>query len=553
MMDANLGALLQRQAERLGPRVALRYPRDGLYHDVTWQDYAQRAAAGAALLAQAGIRPGDRVGLWSENRLEWLLADMAILTAGAVNVPAHSTLSPRQVEMQFRHAEVSWLFLASEEHWRHLRPLLSDLPLRGVVLFDGRAQDAWSWPAFLARGLAAWPGQKAEIGRRLAAVGRDDLATIMYTSGTTGNPKGVMLTHGNLLSNAESMLQGSGVSSDSVILGWLPLSHIYARLVDHYLHLEAGCVLCLAETAETVLKNAAEVHPTSISGVPRFFEKVLAAVGPQRLRHVFGRRLQWLNSGGAPLPPAIARAYADAGVLLLQGYGLTETSPVISFNRREANRIGTVGQAVPGVEIRIAADGEVLTRGPHVMKGYWKDPQATAEVLRDGWLHTGDLGYLDQDGYLTITGRKKDLIVLSNGKKVVPTEVENRLMAEPCIEQVVVFGEGKSYLTALIVPNLARLRAALEKEGVFEAQDERLVRHPRAIAYVQERVQAALADAASWEKVQRFVLLPRPFSQDAGEMTVSLKLRRGVIAERYRQQLQELYAAKDFAAEAPPD
>jgi len=553
MMDANLGALLQRQAERLGPRVALRYPRDGLYHDVTWQDYAQRAAAGAALLVQAGIRPGDRVGLWSENRLEWLLADMAILTAGAVNVPAHSTLSPRQVEVQFRHAEVSWLFLASEEQWRHLRPLLSDLPLRGVVLFDGQAQDAWSWPAFLARGLAAWPGHKAEIGRRLATVGRDDLATIMYTSGTTGNPKGVMLTHGNLLSNAESMLEGSGVSGDSVILGWLPLSHIYARLVDHYLHLEAGCVLCLAETAETVLKNAAEVHPTSISGVPRFFEKVLAAVGPQRLRHVFGRRLQWLNSGGAPLPPAIARAYADAGVLLLQGYGLTETSPVISFNRREANRIGTVGQAVPGVEIRIAADGEVLTRGPHVMKGYWKDPQATAEVLRDGWLHTGDLGYLDQDGYLTITGRKKDLIVLSNGKKVVPTEVENRLMAEPCIEQVVVFGEGKSYLTALIVPNLARLRAALEKEGVCEAQDERLVRHPRAIAYVQERVQAALADAASWEKVQRFVLLPRPFSQDAGEMTVSLKLRRGVIAERYRQQLQELYAAKDFAAEAPPD
>ncbi|MCS6977888.1 MAG: AMP-dependent synthetase/ligase [Gemmatales bacterium] len=544
MHERNLGALLRHQAERLGSRVALRYRRHGLYHDLTWQEYADRAAAGAAVLIQAGIQPGDRVGLWSENRLEWLLADMAILTAGAVNVPAHSTLSPKQVEVQFRHAEISWMFLASRSHYDQLRPLLSDLPLKGIVLFDGSAEGVLTWPAFLARGFTSLASQRGEIDRRLASVSREDLATIMYTSGTTGNPKGVMLTHGNLLSNAESMIEGSGVRPDSVILGWLPLSHIYARLVDHYLHLEAGCVLCLAESAETVLQNAAECHPTSISAVPRFYEKVLAAVGKDRLKYVFGKRLEWLNSGGAPLPPAIAKTYIDAGVLLLQGYGLTETSPVISFNRPNANRIGTVGQAVPGVEIRIAPDGEVLTRGPHVMKGYWKDPKATAETIRDGWLHTGDLGQLDADGYLTITGRKKDLIVLSNGKKVIPSEIENLLMAEPIIEQVVVFGEGKNHLTALIVPNLAKLRATLGQRGVEIADDEKLVQHPQAVAVVAERVNAALANVASWEKVHKFILLPRPFSQDAGELTVSLKLRRGVIYERYRDRLESLYTER---------
>ena len=269
-----------------------------------------------------------------------------------------------------------------------------------------------------------------------------------------------MLTHHNLLSNAEATEAASCRPPDAVLLGWLPFSHIYARTVDHYLSIVAGVTLCLAESAETVVQNLAEIQPTHLSAVPRFYEKVLAAVAglppedrSRRLRGIFGPRIDFLNSGGAPLPPAVARAFQDAGLLVLQGYGLTESSPVISFNRKEHYKLETVGQAIPGVEIAIAADGEVLTRGPHVMKGYWNNPEATAEAIRDGWLHTGDLGSLDAEGFLTITGRKKELLVLSNGKKVVPTYLEGLLLTDPCIDQAVIYGEGRNFLTALIVPH----------------------------------------------------------------------------------------------------
>jgi long-chain acyl-CoA synthetase len=540
MSDPNLASLQRRQTQRLGPRVALRYRRHGLYHDLTWNEYYQRTLACAAALIEAGIQRGDRVGLWAENRLEWLLADMGLLAAGAINVPAHSTLAPQQVQGQFTHAEVSWLFVASRQQLDQLRPLLPEMPgIRGIVSFDEVAEPGVQpWSAFVAKGNSFLPAQQGEIERRLSQVTRDDLATIMYTSGTTGNPKGVMLTHGNLLSNAQSMLEGCGVDEHSVVLGWLPFSHIYARLVDHYVHLAAGSTLCLAESQELLLQNILETQPTSLSAVPRFYEKVLAGYGPAKLKSVFGGRIQWLNSGGAPLPLHIAQAYIDAGLLMLQGYGLTESSPVISFNRRESNRLGTVGLPVPGVEIKIAADGEVLTRGPHVMKGYWKDPKATAETIQDGWLCTGDLGQLDQDGYLSITGRKKDLMVLSNGKKVIPTELEGLLLSEPCIDQAVIYGEGKHFLTALIVPNFEKLRAAVRGA---QSDPHKLVQQSEVQTLMTQRIAAALANVASYEKVQKFILLPRPFSQEADELTVSLKLRRGVILKKYREQLEALY------------
>jgi long-chain acyl-CoA synthetase len=547
----NLAELHRRQARRYGPRTALRYKAHGLYHDVSWDRYLADAHACAAALLAHGVRPGDRVGLLAENRLEWLLADMGILAAGAVNVPAHPTLSARQLAEQFAHAEISWLFVAGTALYAKVRDLPRQVAgLHGVVLFDRvPGADVPTWPAFLLEGRRALARLGGELDQRITRLGRDDLATLMYTSGTTGNSKGVMLTHGNLLSNALSMVTGAGVSDDAIVLSWLPYSHIYGRLVDHYLTLAAGATLCLAERQETLLENLQEIRPTNFSAVPRFYEKVLAAVsaaGPaearQRLRQLFGPRIEWLNSGGAPLPLHVAQAYTDAGLVLLQGYGLTETSPVITFNRKDANRLGTVGQPVPGVEVRIAPDGEILTRGPHVMKGYWKDPQATAETIRDGWLHTGDLGHLDADGYLTITGRKKDLLVLSNGKKVVPAQLEGLLAADECIDQALVYGEGRSYLTALIVPRFDALRAAARARGIDEPDDARLVQHPDVQALMLARVQAALADLASHEQVQRIVLLPRPFTQEADEMTVSLKLRRGVIFQKYAPLLEALYA-----------
>ncbi|GIW82018.1 MAG: hypothetical protein KatS3mg105_3825 [Gemmatales bacterium] len=262
----------------------------------------------------------------------------------------------------------------------------------------------------------------------------------------------------------------------------------------------------------------------------------------RRLRNIFGSRIDWLTSGGAPLPLAIAQAYFDAGLLILQGYGLTETSPVISFNRKDCYKLDSVGQPLPNVEVKIADDGEVLTRGPHVMKGYWNNPQATADAIQEGWFHTGDLGRLDDDGFLYITGRKKELLVLSNGKKVVPTCIEGLLVADECIDQAVVYGEGKNFLTALIVPHWDNLRRELDVAKKDKPAEE-LANDPDVHAVLHRRIDNALADVSSWEHVRRFIVLPTPFSVAADELTVSLKIRRNVILQKYADRLEALYHA----------
>ncbi len=473
MDPQNLLQLHHNQAQRLGSRVAVRYKKHGLYHDFSWAEYYEHTQACASALLDQGLKPGDRVGILSENRLEWLIADIGVMAAGAITVPPHAPLTPHQIAYQFHETGVRWLFVSTAAQLDKFLQLRAQLPgVEGVVIFEGCPESgqvaAMSWDGFLQKGRLSLDRNRAELQRRAASLTSDDLATIMYTSGTTGVPKGVMLTHGNLLSNAVATNQASPRAEGSVLLNWLPFSHIYARTVDHYLSMVAAVPMCLAECAETLVRNLAETQPTHLSSVPRFYEKVLAAVsGPdleqsrRRLRGVFGQRIAWLSSGGAPLPLSVARAYEAAGLLLLQGYGLTESSPVISFNHTKAYKLATVGRAISGVDIAIAADGEVLTRGPHVMRGYWNDPAATAEAIHDGWLHTGDLGEIDADGFLIITGRKKDLLVLSSGKKIVPTHIEGFLIADPRIDQAIVCGEGKSFLSALIVPNWPTVRAAL--------------------------------------------------------------------------------------------
>jgi long-chain acyl-CoA synthetase len=548
----NLVELHRRQAERLGPLPALRYKRYGLYHDLRWDEYSARALAGAAALVDAGVKPGDRVGLLAENSVDWLLADIAILTAGAVNVPPHAPLTARQVQFQLHDAGASWLIVSDAAQLEKVCQVRSELPaLRGVVAFDRAVAggEVASWGGFLQRGRQALSRHGAELARREERLGPDDLATIMYTSGTTGNPKGVMLTHGNLLSNALASAAVEAPDPDSVVLTWLPLTHIYARTCDHYQCIAAGITVALAESGETLVENLKEIEPTHLSSVPRFYEKVLTAVADpdpgrtaKNLKKIFGPRIHWLSSGGAPLPLPIARAYVDAGLPLYQGYGLTESSPVISFNHPGANKLGTVGQALPGVEVRIAPDGEILTRGPHVMKGYWNNPSATAESIRDGWLHTGDLGTLDKDGFLSITGRKKELLVMSNGKKVVPSYLEGLLLSDPCIDQAVVCGEGKNFLTALLVPHWGNVRTTLRERGVQLPREIENGSPPPAVTkFLEERVKAALKDVSSGEQVKKFLIVPRPFSVAADELTVSLKLRRNMVVNKYAGQIEQLY------------
>jgi long-chain acyl-CoA synthetase len=550
MPDRNLSEVLRRQADSLGSRVAVRFKRDGRYQDLTWKQYRDDVLACAAALVENGIEPGNRVGLLGENRVEWLVADMGILTAGAVAVTPHSSLSAKQVAFQMRDAGAKWLFLSTAAQLEKRQQVCAEVPeLKGVAVFDPipHTRDATSWHDFLAKGRESLPRQAAELARREAALGPDDLATLMYTSGTTGDPKGVMLTHGNVLSNVRACLALQPVQPDEVRLCWLPLSHIYARVVDHYERLLAGLVLCLAESAETVVANIAEIQPTHVSCVPRFYEKLLSmvaspdpAVTAAKLKHVFGPRIRFLGAGGAPLPAAIEQTLRAAGLPVFPGYGLTETSPVLTFNFTGRDRPYTVGPALPGVEIKIAADGEILCRGPNIMKGYWNNPKATAEAIRDGWFYTGDLGSLDADGFLSITGRKKELLVLSNGKKVVPPQIEGLLVTDDCIDQAVVYGEGRNYLTALLVPQWANLRNALGTVAAG-ATEEELSRHPAVLGFLRARVDDCLKDVAGYEHVRKFVVLPRPFTVAAEELTVSLKTRREVIFAKHRAALDALY------------
>jgi long-chain acyl-CoA synthetase len=555
----NLGDLFCRQAAQFGPRTALRYKQHGLYGDLSWDAYHRLAQHGAWAWTDLGIRPGDRVGILSENRYEWLVADLSILMAGAADVPLHAPLTAPQVQYQLAHSGARWVVASTVEQLAKIVAVRSQLPdLEGVVSLDRRTAgqsgeppglQVLVWDQLLARGARASAAVRDEQARRQAAQPAADLATIIYTSGTTGEPKGVMLTHGNLLSNAEATCAALPPGELATLLSWLPYSHIYARLCDHYVSILAGSVVALAEGMEHLKRNLLEIEPTHMTAVPRFYEKVWDSVAEldaetrvKRLRSFFGRRLRWASGGGAPLPPHIARGFVEAGVPLLQGYGLTESSPVISTNTLTHNRVGSVGRAIPGVEVRIADDGEILSRGPHIMQGYWRKPEATADAIRDGWLHTGDLGRLDDDGYLWITGRKKDLIVLSNGKKVVPSHIESLLLADPLIDQVVVAGDHRPYLTAVIVLNGAALREAARRLELDADTAEDLVASREIVALLERRVAERLEEVSPPERVRRFLLLAEPFTIAADELTPTMKVRRQQILARHEREIEALYA-----------
>jgi long-chain acyl-CoA synthetase len=393
------------------------------------------------------------------------------------------------------------------------------------------------------------------VTKRESALTADDLATIVYTSGTTGKPKGVMLSHGNLLSNAEATLATSRVDSDDVLLSWLPYSHIYARTVDHYLTMISGATVCLAESPDTLVVNLAETQPTWLTAIPRFYEKLWANVEKlpphtraATLKRIFGARIRRLSSGGAALPKHVAEGFIEAGLSLFEGYGLTESSPIISFNTPEQCKVGTVGKAIQGVSIQIAPDGEILTRGPHVMRGYWNDEAATRATIIDGWLHTGDIGHIDPEGFLTITDRKKDLIVTSEGNNrnnIVPGELERLLTRDDLINEAVVYGDGEKFVTALIVPNFDRLRDALgASHGPLEVEGD-LVRDPDVYALLKPRVDQAMESVSRPERVKKFLILGRPFQIEAGELTATLKVRRHEVLAKYHNQLESLYGGAD--------
>lgn len=560
----SLAHMFQGTARSLGPKTALRHKRNGLYQDLSWNDYRRQVEEAAAGLISLGVVQGDRVAISSENRLEWLLADIAILSAGLADVPLHSSLVPRQIAYQVENSAARGMFVSGQAQADKFAAVQEGLPnVRFLVSFEpiqwSHSLPHFTWEGLKARGARHLAEHPRAVADRVASLDRDALATIIYTSGTTGNPKGVMLTHGNLLSNAEGMLEVAAVEPDDILLSWLPYSHIYARTCDHYTPMMGQSVVALAENMDTLVRNLAELQPTWMTAVPRFYEKVWSMVEPlppevrkAKLPQVFGARLKWLSSGGAALPPRIAQGFHECGLNVLQGYGLTETSPVISFNRRHQFKLPSVGQALPGVEIKIAADGEILTRGPHVMKGYWQNPEATAEVLEpDGWFHTGDIGKIDEDGFLFITDRKKDLIVTAGGKNVAPAELERILTSDPHLEHAVIYGDGRPFVAAILVPQPHMLQLRAKELGCTIEVDGEWVTTPALHKFFTQRVEELMQAVSKPERVKKFLILARPLSIEKEELTPKLSVRRKAIIAKHETALAALYAEADVALLTP--
>jgi long-chain acyl-CoA synthetase len=556
----NLSAAHRAIAGRSGDRPALRFKSEGILRELTWLDYRRQVDEAAAGLIALGIGPADAVAILSENRPEWLIADLAILAAGAVNVPLHAPLSSEQVAYQLSHSQSKAVLVSSQAQADKVLAVLGSLPDLALMItldpvdVDDRIARV-SWEDLRSRG-ATDPTAMAEVLRRESKLGPEDLATIIYTSGTTGQPKGVMLSHGNLLSNAEAIREAVGTNEADLILSWLPFSHIYARTCDHYGSAVAGSTIFLASSMESIVSEFVEVGASRMNAVPRFYEKLWSYVEQlkpedrsRRLLAMFGPTVRMLYSGGAPLPRHVAEGFVEAGLPLLEGYGLTEASPVITFNPPGELRVGTVGRPLPGVEVRIAPDGEVLTRGPNVMLGYWKDEEATRSAIVDGWLHTGDVGSID-DGFLTITDRKKDLIITSGGKNIAPSMLERLLVSDPYIDQAVVHGDRKPFVSALIVPNFPALQARAETLGCPVAIGDELIDAEPIRSFFAERIDRMMQAVSQPERVRAFLLLGRPLRVEDGEMTASLKVRRRHILGLYEDQLEALYTRP---VEAPED
>lgn len=579
------------------------------FQEYSGREFYERIRDLSLALTAMGLSPGDRVAVISDSRPEWGIADLAAISAGAVTVPVYPTQSAEQVRFILDEAGAKFAVVSNEAQVAKVRQTSGEgSELQAIIVMDGPATpgepraitlaDAWADGRSL---LERDPGAEARYREVAEAVEPQALATIVYTSGTTGEPKGVMLTHVNIMSNARDSRPVFPTFETDVALSFLPLSHVFERIA-FYRYMLDGVAIYFAESLTTVVRDLGRVRPTVMTGVPRVYEKFYSAIqekvsqatgvqkvllnwalgvgvarsaavlnGQQpsmatRLQHpladrlVFrkirgrvGGRIRFLVSGSAPLSRKIAEFFHAIGLIIIEGYGLTETSPVLTANPADAPRFGTVGKPISGVDIRIAADGEILARGPNVMQGYYKRPQASREVLVDGWFHTGDIGQIDADGYLTITDRKKDLIVTSGGKKIAPQPLENLLKASPLVAEAVLIGEGRKFPAALIVPDFAALEAKARELGWPKEPRVEVLKRPDVQAMYQELLDRVNATLAQYERIKRFSILPTEFTMERGELTPTMKVRRKVVETRWKDAIEQMYAATGTCHTAVPD
>ena len=572
---------------------AMQIKRNGRFEPISHDTVAERVRRVTLGIEELGIRSGDRVAILSENRPEWAFADYACLAMGAADVPIYPNLPPDQLAYILKDSGCVAIFVSTEAQASKVKQIRGECPaVRHVISFDQSATDAdMTLSAVETRGANVDDDarQKAYV-ERSRAVKPGDLATIIYTSGTTGEPKGVMLTHDNIYSNVLANADKIPFEGKDVCLSFLPLSHIFERNAGHYLMMHTGTSIAYAESIDTVPLNMTEVRPTLVLSVPRLYEKMYARVLENALsggaikKQIFfwargvadrwadvklagkepagllalqytiaqklvfsklqqrtGGRLRYFVSGGAPLATEINKFFYAAGLVILEGYGLTETSPVISVNTPDAFRLGTVGKAAKGVEVMIASDGEILTRGPHVMKGYYNKPTATAEAIdADGWFHTGDIGEL-RDDFLAITDRKKDIIVTAGGKNIAPQPIENKVKTNKYVSQAVVIGDKRKFPIILIVPNWDSLEKWAKLKNILWTERRQLLTMPTVRAKMEKEVNEEMSSLAHYEQPKKIGLLEHDFSVERGELTPTLKVKRRVIDKTYKQLIDSLY------------
>jgi long-chain acyl-CoA synthetase len=572
-------------ASRFKDKTAIMYKEDKQWKNLSYDELTEKVIDLTVGLIGIGMAKGDRAAILSENRLEYYISELAIGACGAATVPIYTNSSLEQAEYILKNSCAKFLFASDDESIqkklsRIKLSILENLTIVGLTLKkDDRFKQSIGELISRASGMPA----KDEFFRRLRTVSSDDLATIIYTSGTSGNPKGVMLTHENIVSNAVSAVGILPIDRHSLNISLLPLSHALEKTCSFFIFLFQGATIAILDNLNNLSKTLKEIAPTHLIGVPKLFEAIynqifkeinkkgaikrkvydigiksavevfnaklskkqprltkriltntINQIAFNKIREALGGRLKLLISGGAPLPVYLSEFFNAIGIPIIEGYGLTEAAPVVSCNNPEYNRPGSVGVPVSGVAVRIGADGEIMVKGPNVMKGYYNDHDATSEVIdTEGWLHTGDIGSIDEAGFITITGRKKELIVTNGGKKIFPHNIESRLLSNPFIKQAVVLGEGRDYLCALIVPDRDNLEAKGYPKNDLSSFE----------AMVADEISKINSSLSNYEKIRKFKILDRDFSIESGELTPTFKLRRSFIIEKYRDILREIYGS----------
>jgi long-chain acyl-CoA synthetase len=571
---------------------------EGKFEGITYSEFKDESENFACGLSTLGIKPGDKIAIISENRPEWAYSDMAILSLGAIDVPLYPSLTAESIEFILNNSECKGIIASNKFQLNKLNKIRNKCRhLKFIIVLNEKDiedddKTIFSFKDIQDKGIIFKANRPYFIKECISQVKENDLCTIIYTSGTTGEPKGVMLSHKNILSNVNSALEAYPITENDIFLSFLPLCHIFERMVGYYCGFASGAMICYAEGIEAVAQNMLETKPTIVSTVPRLFErmysKIIKNVDSQsqakqkifynaieigkkyqqakhagnislglsiknkladklvfsKLRERLGGRLRFFISGGAPLARDLGEFFEAIGIYIVEGYGLTESSPVIVANKPDDYKFGTVGKPFPGVEVKLAPDGEILARGPNIMQGYFKNRKETEETIKDGWLHTGDIGVFDSEGFLMITDRKKHLFKTSTGKYIAPSHIENLFLASKYIDQFVLIGDRRMFLSALIVPDFDALQEYADTHKIPYGSPKELVKAKEIYDMIEHDMSQVQKKLANYERVRKFMLLDKPFSLEDGEITPSLKIRRKAVEERYGNLIEEMYEGK---------